>query len=129
MQMRHSDQHIHNCTIAGQPSTAWLQSNGIVHDVATFDQFQSLNTTTDHKMKPCPFKGHKKTTSCGGGFFGRVGCCRLGMRSQLSMDENVLPGIELFSQGATPQISSPLMRFTTEFGMDRSGTTPLWTPG
>ena len=42
---------------------------------------------------------------------------------------NVLPGIELFSQGATPQISSPLMRFTTEFGMDRSGTTPLWTPG
>ena len=37
---------------------------------------------------------------------------------------NVLPGIELFSQGATPQISSPLMRFTTEFGMDRSGTTP-----
>ena len=37
---------------------------------------------------------------------------------------NVLPGIELFSQGATPQISSPLMRFTIEFGMDRSGTTP-----
>ena len=43
MQMRHSDQHIHNCTIADQPSTVWLQSNGIVHDVATFDQFQSLN--------------------------------------------------------------------------------------
>ena len=43
--------------------------------------------------------------------------------------ENVLPGIELFSQGATPQISSPLMRFTTEFEMDRSGTTSLWTPG
>ncbi len=37
--------------------------------------------------------------------------------------ENVLPGIELFSQGATPQISSPLMRFTTEFEMDRSGST------
>ena len=35
----------------------------------------------------------------------------------------VLPGIELFSQGATPQISSPLMRFTTEFEMDRSGST------
>ena len=34
-----------------------------------------------------------------------------------------LPGIELFSQGATPQISSPLMRFTTEFEMDRSGST------
>jgi hypothetical protein len=43
--------------------------------------------------------------------------------------ENVLPGIELFSQGATPQISSPLMRFTTEFEMDRCGTTSLWTPG
>ena len=37
--------------------------------------------------------------------------------------ENILPGIELFSQGATPQISSPLMRFTTEFEMDRSGST------
>ncbi len=34
-----------------------------------------------------------------------------------------LPGIELFSQGATPQISSPLMRFTTEFEMGRSGST------
>ena len=43
--------------------------------------------------------------------------------------ELVLPGIELFSQGATPQISSPLLRFTTEFEMDRSGTTALWTPG
>ena len=42
---------------------------------------------------------------------------------------NILPGIELFFQGATPQRSSPLMRFTTEFGMDRSGTTPPWTPG
>ena len=37
--------------------------------------------------------------------------------------KKVLPGIELFSQGATPQISSPLMRFTTEFEMDRSGST------
>ena len=36
---------------------------------------------------------------------------------------NILPGIELFSQGATPQIFSPLMRFTTEFEMDRSGAT------
>ncbi|MEY4759836.1 MAG: hypothetical protein RLZZ268_1334, partial [Cyanobacteriota bacterium] len=36
---------------------------------------------------------------------------------------NVLPGIELFSQGATPQISLPLQRFTTEFEMDRSGST------
>ena len=37
--------------------------------------------------------------------------------------ENFLPGIELFSQGATPQISLPLLRFTTEFEMDRSGST------
>ena len=43
--------------------------------------------------------------------------------------ECFLPGIELFSQGATPQISSPLLRFTTEFEMDRSGSTALWTPG
>ncbi|KZR84573.1 hypothetical protein PMIT1342_00032 [Prochlorococcus marinus str. MIT 1342] len=37
--------------------------------------------------------------------------------------EMFLPGIELFSQRATPKISSPLMRFTTEFEMDRSGST------
>ena len=27
------------------------------------------------------------------------------------------PGTELFSQGATPQVSSPQQRFTIEFGM------------
>jgi hypothetical protein len=43
--------------------------------------------------------------------------------------EKVLPGIELFSQGATPQLSSPLLRFTPEFEMDRGGTTTPWTPG
>lgn len=42
---------------------------------------------------------------------------------------NVLPGIDLFSQGATPQISSALQRFTAEFEMDRSGSTAPWTPG
>ena len=42
---------------------------------------------------------------------------------------NVLPGIELFSQGAAPQISLPLQRFTAEFEMDRSGSTAPWTPG
>ena len=41
----------------------------------------------------------------------------------------VLPGIELFLQGATPQLSSPLLRFTTEFEMDRCGSTAPWTPG
>ncbi len=51
------------------------------------------------------------------------------IRTSSTYMENVLPGIELFSQGATPQISSPLIRFTTEFGMDRSGTAPPWTPG
>ena len=53
----------------------------------------------------------------------------LAVYSSGSVQAQKLPGIELFSQGATPQISSPLMRFTTEFGMDRSGTTPPWTPG
>ena len=43
--------------------------------------------------------------------------------------EKSYPGIELFSQGATPQLSSPLLRFTTEFGMDRCGATAPWTPG
>jgi hypothetical protein len=33
------------------------------------------------------------------------------------------PGTELFWQGATPSLSSPLLRFTTEFGMGRSGAT------
>ena len=41
----------------------------------------------------------------------------------------VLPGIELFLQGATPQLSSPQLRFTTEFEMDRCGSTAPWTPG
>ena len=41
----------------------------------------------------------------------------------------VLPGIDLFSQGATPQISSAQQRFTAEFEMDRSGSTVPWTPG
>ena len=45
------------------------------------------------------------------------------------LKEKVLPGIELFSQGATPQLSSPLLRFTPEFEMDRGGTTAPWTPG
>ena len=43
--------------------------------------------------------------------------------------KNVLPGIDLFSQGATPQISSALHRFTAEFEMDRSGSNAPWTPG
>jgi hypothetical protein len=35
-------------------------------------------------------------------------------------------GSELFSQGATPQLSSPLYRFTSEFGMGQCGSnTPL----
>ena len=28
------------------------------------------------------------------------------------------PGTELFSRGATPKVSSPQQRFTTEFGME-----------
>ena len=46
-----------------------------------------------------------------------------------SLKEKVLPGIDLFSQGATPQISLALQRFTAEFEMDRSGSTAPWTPG
>ena len=42
---------------------------------------------------------------------------------------NVLPGIALFSQGAAPQLSLPLLRFTPEFEMGRGGSTTLWTPG
>ena len=39
------------------------------------------------------------------------------------------PGTELLSQGATPQVSSPLQRFTIEFGMGRSGSIALVAPG
>ncbi len=31
---------------------------------------------------------------------------------------NINPGTELFSQAATHQVSSPLQRFTSEFGME-----------
>ena len=48
---------------------------------------------------------------------------------ELIPNRKVLPGIELFSQGATPQLLSPLLRFTPEFEMDRGGTTTPWTPG
>ena len=39
------------------------------------------------------------------------------------------PGTELFSQTVTRQVSSPLQRFTTEFGMGRSGSTAPSAPG
>ena len=50
-------------------------------------------------------------------------------KSKLNATENILPGIELFSQGATTQLLSPLLRFTSEFEMDRCGSTAPWTPG
>ena len=79
----------------------------------------------DHAITDTPPQAvkerHKKTTSQGGGFFGKDGDDH--SSAHHFYFENVLPGIELFSQGATPQISSPLMRFTTEFEMDRSGST------
>jgi hypothetical protein len=39
--------------------------------------------------------------------------------------EKFYPGIVLFSQGAATSLSSPLLRFTTEFEMDRCGSTAL----
>ena len=51
------------------------------------------------------------------------------LKSNLTSLENILPGIELFSQGATTQLLSPLLRFTSEFEMDRCGSTAPWTPG
>ncbi len=67
---------------------------------------------------------HKKTTLLGGFFINK-------QKGKLSFVgwKNVLPGIELFSQGAAPQLLSPLLRFTPEFEMDRGGTTAPWTPG
>ncbi|WP_255100005.1 hypothetical protein, partial [Synechococcus sp. L2F] len=43
------------------------------------------------------------------------------MKAKLGRNEKFYPGIELFLQEATLQLSSPLLRFTTEFEMDRSG--------
>ncbi len=45
------------------------------------------------------------------------------INAKLGVNEKFYPGIELFLQEATLQLSSPLLRFTTEFEMDRSGTT------
>lgn len=59
--------------------------------------------------------------------------CVISTRHDLLSDHagggKVLPGIALFSQGAAPQLSLPLLRFTPEFEMDRGGSTTLWTPG
>jgi hypothetical protein len=41
----------------------------------------------------------------------------------LSSYLNIKPGSELSSQGATPQLLSPLSRFTSEFGMGQCGST------
>ena len=74
---------------------------------------------------------NKKATPRGG--FLISSCCSLpSKKCHQSLEvirANVLPGIDLFSQGATPQISSALQRFTTEFEMDRCGSTAPWTPG
>lgn len=34
------------------------------------------------------------------------------------VNQSLEPGTELFSQGATPQVSLPRKRFTAEFGME-----------
>ena len=74
-----------------------------------------------HPHQQAKTNGHKKSHPQVA-FFISSGCC-------FKLEKNVLPGIDLFSQGATPQISSALQRFTTEFEMDRSGSTAPWTPG
>ena len=71
--------------------------------------------------------GHKKTTLSGGLCFQSSGDNSCPKR--LEGNGNVLPGIALFSQGATPQLSLPLLRLTPEFEMDRGGSTAPWTPG
>jgi hypothetical protein len=80
-----------------------------------------------HPSQPSIDK-HKKTTFRGGFLIvssRHVSTCY----GRQQMVEKVLPGIALFSQGAAPQLSLPLLRFTPEFEMDRGGSTTLWTPG
>ena len=74
--------------------------------------------------------GNKKATPSGGFLISKHCSIHQGLRTAAGVSRaNVLPGIDLFSQGATPQISSALQRFTTEFEMDRCGSTAPWTPG
>ena len=78
---------------------------------------------TGKLISPAPKIPNKKATLAGG-FSSPAD-----RFDQLGYGAKVLPGIELFLQGATPQLSSPLLRFTTEFEMDRCGSTAPWTPG
>jgi len=42
---------------------------------------------------------------------------------------NINPGTVLFSRGATPKVSLPLRRFTSEFEMGQRGATAHKAPG
>jgi hypothetical protein len=85
------------------------------------DATTSPPTTAEIEPQRCP--ANKKATLAGG-FLVSSPCGDQLTWQQVEIDgaKNVLPGIDLFSQGATPQISSALHRFTAEFEMDRSGS-------
>ena len=94
----------------------------------TFQLALAPLTTAEIELQRCPT--NKKATLTGG-FLASSPCGDQLTRQELEDGgtKNVLPGIDLFSQGATPQISSALHRFTAEFEMDRSGSNAPWTPG
>ena len=91
---------------------------------ATLDQRTRRQGAGTQGASSSPQKIPNKKATLSGGFSSPAD--RL---DQLGYGAKVLPGIELFLQGATPQLSSPQLRFTTEFEMDRCGSTAPWTPG
>ena len=85
----------------------------------------------DLTLQPHLPAANKKATRSGGFFvsWSQSADQQQQLEGEMVRAKNVLPGIDLFSQGATPQISSALHRFTAEFEMDRSGSNAPWTPG
>ena len=96
----------------------------------TWNRSGTLGSMAELKGRNAPTPSNKKATPQGGFLISSAWGDQL-TRHQLESCgvKNVLPGIDLFSQGATPQILSALHRFTAEFEMDRSGSNAPWTPG
>ena len=117
----------HPGQVTGVPPGQHLKTNPRVNTQASGSQVvdkppEGRGASPKRSIPSPKQKSNKKATLADGFSLPADHCNQRGYRAK------VLPGIELFLQGATPQLSSPQLRFTTEFEMDRCYTAP-WTQG
>jgi len=114
--------------VTGVPPGQHLKTNPRVNTQASGSQVVDKppegRGASSKRSIPSPKQKPNKKATLADGFSLPADHC-----DQRGYGAKVLPGIELFLQGATPQLSSPQLRFTTEFEMDRCGSTAPWTPG